>query len=314
MLVVDDDISFIRPVCDYFKEHIDKIFEAETYEKAKQLLSAEFQEGLDLVLIDINLAGTESMAPDLRGLEIAKDIAEKYPGCPIVLVTGMEDITEQVLEAAGDLEIVEFLRKPLGVIKLREMLSSAFRKKLKTLREFIARSVPQEQAIEKSYKEPEEHDSSWHVNKILQELKDETGANISILFSIHPVTYQVEIVASSGDLNISRRFFKKLRFSPVRDVAIDEEIIFEVDATLNSVAGKHLRRSRWSSIRVRFEKLLSVWEKLKRTIRNIFNFWYRILGLASINATGNAFLNRVLLQNLKEQEWGYIYAKVQLKV
>jgi len=255
MLVVDDDPLFLHPVCDYFREHVDEILKAETYEKAKQLLSAESQMGLDLALIDVNLARLGSQLSDLAGFEIAKGVAEKYPGCPIVLVTGEENITEQKLKVAGNLEIVEFLRKPVGVIKLREMLSSAVGKEPKTLREFIASPVSREDAVEETtYQEREEHDSLWHIKKLLQELKGETGAALSILFSLHPVTYQVEIVASSSDLTIAKRVFKKLRFSPVRDVAVDEEIILEREASSHRAEGKHL----WLRRAISYESCIGV--------------------------------------------------------
>jgi len=243
MLVVDDDPLFLNPVCDYFREHMNEVFGVETYEKAKQLIFAFPKKGLDLALIDLNLFG--SRKHDLKGLEIARFLAEEYPDCPIVLVTGERNFTEEKLEAGDDLEVVEFLRKPLGVIKLREMLLNALRKKPKTLREFIMPQRSQRKDAARLYQERDKRDSLRDVEQILKELKDEIGAEVSILFSIHPVTSQVEIIASSKNFSIVQWLFKKLRFSPVRDVAIDEEIILEREASSRYARGKHLwlRRS-----------------------------------------------------------------------
>lgn len=73
----------------------------------------------DLILLDL-------VMPELDGIEAIGWIAATWPSCPVILVTGRLPIYSDIASTLGDergLRIIETLRKPLSVARLREALN-----------------------------------------------------------------------------------------------------------------------------------------------------------------------------------------------
>ena len=111
VLVVDDDArirSFVRVTL----EDRARLVEAPDGEKALRLL--EQREGhLDLVLLD-------HVIPKRSGLEVLGVVRLQWPWIPVVIITGFgsEDLAIQALRAGAR----DYLRKPIGVDQLRQMV------------------------------------------------------------------------------------------------------------------------------------------------------------------------------------------------
>ena len=66
------------------------------------------------VFLDVSL-------PDIDGLSILQQIKEKYPGLPVVIITGhgSDKLRERALQYGAE----AYLEKPLSVEKIREILA-----------------------------------------------------------------------------------------------------------------------------------------------------------------------------------------------
>lgn len=65
----------------------------------------------DLVISDV-------MMPLLNGIELAIQITERYPGCRILLISGLGDSVDLVEQASKDGHSFEMLSKPIHPVEL----------------------------------------------------------------------------------------------------------------------------------------------------------------------------------------------------
>jgi CheY-like chemotaxis protein len=82
ILIVEDDALQRIAAADLFEAVGCRVLEAATVKKALVLLKANLD--IDLVFTDLNLAGVES------GLDLALNMAENFPGVPLIMVSGHE--------------------------------------------------------------------------------------------------------------------------------------------------------------------------------------------------------------------------------
>ena len=89
-------------------------FEVVTANSAKEALQVLSERRVDLVLSDL-------LMPEVSGTELAKVIKEKYPGLPVVVVSGVNEIPPEVRYAdlfisklEGPVRLCERLREVLG--------------------------------------------------------------------------------------------------------------------------------------------------------------------------------------------------------
>jgi CheY-like chemotaxis protein len=110
VLVVDDNTK-IQYAFQTFLENEGYI--SIPVEKGGDVLKILSEKKPKVVFLDIRL-------PDQDGLEILRQIKQKYPDLPVVIVTG--DNNEENRNRARVLGATAFLEKPLSLIKMREIL------------------------------------------------------------------------------------------------------------------------------------------------------------------------------------------------
>jgi PAS domain S-box-containing protein len=110
VLVVDDDRAFLRTNIRMLQFLGYQGISAESGKEALDQLSTHPEIGL--VLADFAM-------PEINGIELAGSIQAKYPGCPVILVTGCVDILEQCKDAI-------ILQKPFTEDELRDKITAAF--------------------------------------------------------------------------------------------------------------------------------------------------------------------------------------------
>ena len=85
ILVVDDDRLGREAVA----AMLNRLFECRTAESAEQAAIALRQEQFDLVLLDVNMPGKS-------GIEFLPEITRQYPDIPVVMLTGLADVSTAV--------------------------------------------------------------------------------------------------------------------------------------------------------------------------------------------------------------------------
>ena len=113
VLVIDDE----QIVLDSVRKHLSKAnFEVHTVLSATKGLKAAEQQSFDLVLTDL-------MMPQIDGLELMKIIQTRYPGLPVVMMTGYATIsTAQQAEQMG---AAGYVAKPFSRAELLEVVRLA---------------------------------------------------------------------------------------------------------------------------------------------------------------------------------------------
>ncbi len=221
ILVVDDDREF----ADGFAEWLRRLgCQVSTACEGTTAITADST--YDLVFLDLELG-------DQDGLEVARQIAHRDWRTHIVLMTGLGWF-ERGLEGEEKLEISAVLLKPLDDDEVLRVLRAAARGELTrtTLQRWLApeESVGLVENLSTVYQEPSE--ARQKLERVLDGLRGECVAKAVLLFEIDPPTQRVSIAASSGlDMgDVEQSQLQPLRFSPVRDVALDGERIQEPDA------------------------------------------------------------------------------------
>src|SRR6185295_17271446 len=112
ILVVDDD--------DVIRETLDELlslnYSCETADTAEKALSKLEAKRFDVVLTDISM-------PGLNGMELLKRVVEKYPGTPVIIISGHSDQDHaQSLISRG---AFDYLLKPFRLEMVEESVRRA---------------------------------------------------------------------------------------------------------------------------------------------------------------------------------------------
>ncbi len=113
ILVVDDEDNILRSLDGILHDEGFQVFTAESGYEALQIIK---KEPVDLVLLDF-LMGDEDT------FETLKELKKRYPGVPVVLMTGHGSI-EMAVKAAK-LGAFHVLEKPLFIEKILSIIESA---------------------------------------------------------------------------------------------------------------------------------------------------------------------------------------------
>jgi CheY-like chemotaxis protein len=92
VLFVDDEVEMCFMVANLLKHHGYEVVTAETAESALEL---GFSLPLDLIILDINLAGE-------NGLQLMSYLKRNSPDVPIIIYTGMELEDQAIQKALAD--------------------------------------------------------------------------------------------------------------------------------------------------------------------------------------------------------------------
>ena len=116
ILIVEDDTTLNQGLCKALKENDRQIVSCESINEAKEQLSLGT---VSFVLLDINL-------PDGSGLDLLKEIKEKTPTVPVILLTANDtdkDIVTGLEQGADD-----YITKPFSLAVLRARVNTQLRK------------------------------------------------------------------------------------------------------------------------------------------------------------------------------------------
>ncbi|MCS4306503.1 two-component system response regulator GlrR [Rheinheimera pacifica] len=144
LLLVDDDPSLLRLLTLRLEGEGYQVISADSAEAALPLL---MKNSVDVVLSDLRM-------PGLDGMSLFDEIAKRYPGLPVVLMTAHGSIPEAV--AATQRGVFGFLTKPLNTNELRDILQNAVHQSVPEQAEWraeiITRSRVMEELLEQSYR------------------------------------------------------------------------------------------------------------------------------------------------------------------
>jgi len=144
LLLVDDDPSLLRLLTLRLEGEGYQVISADSAEAALPLLA---KSSINLVLSDLRM-------PGLDGMALFDEIAKRYPGLPVVLMTAHGSIPEAV--AATQRGVFGFLTKPLNTNELRDILQRARHQSMPEQAEWrediITRSPLMEELLEQSYR------------------------------------------------------------------------------------------------------------------------------------------------------------------
>lgn len=144
LLLVDDDPSLLRLLTLRLEGEGYQVINADSAESALMLLT---KNSVDVVLSDLRM-------PGLDGMSLFDEIAKRYKGLPVVLMTAHGSIPEAV--AATQRGVFGFLTKPLNPAELREVLQRALNQSLPEQADWreaiITRSKLMHDLLEQAYR------------------------------------------------------------------------------------------------------------------------------------------------------------------
>ena len=144
LLLVDDDPSLLRLLTLRLEGEGYQVINADSAETALALLA---KQSVDVVLSDLRM-------PGLDGMSLFDEIAKRYKGLPVILMTAHGSIPEAV--AATQRGVFGFLTKPLNPAELREVLQRALNQSLPEQEQWreaiITRSPLMQNVLEQAYR------------------------------------------------------------------------------------------------------------------------------------------------------------------
>jgi len=237
VLIVEDDPVLLEYFSNYIKESGITIKKAINEREALSIIkdSPDF----DFAIIDVDLSGTNKN--DIRlsdnrivksqnsceGLNISKYLNKTNINCPILLISGQEvGLLYSDFSSYNQILISGFLHKPFSLPELRCKMIETLSSKKQTVGHFF-KGIS---SINKTLIESINSDYSDEIDDIkanLTTLYKKLKADIVCLFSIHKHNFVVRLEYYKGSHRNFNEFRFKLRYSPVKDVAIDKETIYE---------------------------------------------------------------------------------------
>jgi signal transduction histidine kinase/ActR/RegA family two-component response regulator/predicted RNA-binding protein with RPS1 domain len=210
ILVVEDDSRQAELVSNWLRRVGQRV---DITNSAEAALSSIDRISPDIVLIDVGL-------PKMDGITLANQFLEKYPQTRLVVTTDYASAEKRNKELESLQERgVDFLPKPLIPDDMLDFLKKNGK---------VAESSP----IEDS---PASEDSlltleaspTRSLHMLLQRGRMRLGFETAILFRLDPIQRTVSIVESSLQTQINNYAIPSLIYSPIRDVAEDEDVVIQ---------------------------------------------------------------------------------------
>lgn len=220
VLVVDDEAELLSYLASDLNSWGLKVISKSSEISSIEYLKSEEAIELDLAIIDVHLKKFD----DYTGLKLAQFIQNIQPQCRIIVTSGrLAQPGEYNLVPYKDLLVCGFLEKPFYSELLRTSIGESSSANPKPLSMILMG--------------PEFSDDTHNLsvdNELAEAIIDETKnlrkkikATSVCVFRINPVNFEVDLEAISGPSKKYDRLRHKLRFSPVKDVAIDKERVSE---------------------------------------------------------------------------------------
>jgi signal transduction histidine kinase/predicted RNA-binding protein with RPS1 domain/DNA-binding NarL/FixJ family response regulator len=219
-----------------------------------------------LIFMDLNL-------PDISGLEATRRILAERPSSRIVLMTGAGLADEN----SAEIEAIPFttvLLKPFSAQEIEALLDrlesgeearpgQVLLQPIGPLRgsESLAAEIGFFQRVSQAV---EERGALAHaLRQGLEELRTETQASAGAVFEMDPVTRSVALLAHSGEALSFDQFKHRLSESPVKDVILERQVVWEKDAQKRGAA-----RFRYLLPLIHFESCIGVPIKAQGGVRH----------------------------------------------
>jgi signal transduction histidine kinase/predicted RNA-binding protein with RPS1 domain/CheY-like chemotaxis protein len=223
ILVVDDE----ETLADLMGRWIYRMgYEVETVYSGKDGVERALENDYGLIFMDLNL-------PGMDGLEATRRILAGRPSSRIVLITGA-GLADEYSAGIEAMNFATVLLKPFTSQEIQALLE-----RLESGDEFIRDfDLPQSKDL------AEEIDFFQRVSQVveergtlvhalirgLDELQRETKATAGAVFEMDPVTQAVSLIAHSGAPLAFEQSRHGLSESPVKDVILERQVIWEGDA------------------------------------------------------------------------------------
>ncbi len=217
ILLVDNSKLLVTEVSNYLEDCGIEVTAAHLEEEARKLLDEDAPD-FDIAVLDLHLTNTS----DFGGMEIARLIGETQPRCRIIFITGDEFGLENLIKSNDELIVSYILYKPFSLKELDDAISTAMNENPKPLGDFFSERVSDLAFQPPSISDPHS------ILSIIKNLKNDVNAESVVLFGIHPLSLEVKIVEKYGFVPANADHdLPRFRYSPVKDVALDNETFFE---------------------------------------------------------------------------------------
>ncbi len=110
VLAIEDELYMDKLYRETLGKGRFEVIVKDRWEEAQKILSSK---KIDLLLLDIGL-------PDLDGIEILKQVRRLFSSLPVIMVTAYG--TDERIQQAKELGIVDFIIKPFKIPVLREKI------------------------------------------------------------------------------------------------------------------------------------------------------------------------------------------------
>jgi signal transduction histidine kinase/predicted RNA-binding protein with RPS1 domain len=210
ILVVEDNVDQGKLV-ESWLEHTGQT--VEVVHHGEEALASLETFSPDIVLIDLGL-------PGMDGIAVANQLLEVRPHLELVITTEFATADQRSKELDSLQERgVDFLTKPLLPEDLLDFLKKNSSRLQKT-------PATKERASEDSLFVPETSPTR-SLRMLLQKSRFRLGFDAAILFRLDPVRRTVSIVESSTQSALNNYAVPSLVYSPVREIAEDEETVLQ---------------------------------------------------------------------------------------
>lgn len=118
VLLVDDEIEFTDVLAERMQS---RGFNVDTAGTGREALEMVQERTYDAVILDLQM-------PELDGMETLKQMRDKNPSLQIILLTGHATVEKGV--EAVKLGAMDFLEKPVDIVKLIEKITEASHKRM----------------------------------------------------------------------------------------------------------------------------------------------------------------------------------------
>lgn len=210
ILIVEDDPKQSKLVANWLKRVGQRVDVVRCAEDALAAMTTRLPE---IVFIDVGL-------PGMDGLALAHQLLEKFPQVRLVVTTEYASADEKNKELDALQERgVDFLPKPL----LPEDMLDFLRKNGSHLPE----PEPVQDESSAATLSEEHVETSRSLRALLKKGRIRLGFEAAILFQLDVAQRTVSIVESSSRSHLNSYAVPSLIYSPVRDIAEDEEQVFK---------------------------------------------------------------------------------------
>ncbi|MCU0488833.1 MAG: ATP-binding protein, partial [Anaerolineales bacterium] len=174
------------------------------------------------------------------GVDLAAELLALDPELRIVLLSGYPLSPHEEQKLAG-LSLVSRILKPFTIQELDQLLLALEHgvKRDSIMLDPAGAGEATQATAEPDFRLESQRDLNRAIAQLLASLVLETGATAGAVFAMDLVSKRVELAAQSGlDLEVFERERQDLDLSPIKDVIVEGEKIFEGDVVRRSLRGK----------------------------------------------------------------------------